>query len=648
MLFLEATRDIGNSLRVSVKRPFDPISSYAEVEVDMARIDAYGADVVNTLNRVNRLGIGGPEVMENIQQIGRQLSDELLPPGIRQTLRRATDRHLLCCLDDRTAHIPWELLCLDEGFLCERFALGRSVQTRRDVFHDTARSLGATVKLWIVADPKGDLASARSEGLSICDDIDQMNGQEPEIDAFVESAISVERLKKQIRSYDVVHFAGHAVYKADDPGKSGWELMDGHFRACDVKKMAGGGAMPALVFSNACQSARTGEWAAKGDRPNDSFGLANAFMMAGVNHYIGAAWEIMDAPSGRFARQFYRHLFSGETVGEAMKFARKRLLAEGSDACWASYVLYGDPSARYFGNREAKTGASSAVELGASFQKEKTRSHGPGNLVETVPPDPKKRPPGLRLLVALLAMGLLAAMGWFASDTWKESLKDSWTSRPLSVAVVFDPAGNNSEKDRVLRAALESELLSQPRFQLVDRMSLETILAELKLNQSQWMDPERGIEPGLLPADLFLFVQVNDSDPRPLVLMQLKDTRNGQVVDVFNEAVQEKGGLLSQKDLLSRALLRKLTRLYPLRGKIKGMTETNAKIAIQLNVGADVGVLPGQWFQGVETDLKLKVVSVERKSSLAFVESGEAKVGTRVELEHPKKCPIERSSNPLS
>ena len=114
--------------------------------------------------------------------------------------------------------------------------------------------------------------------------------------------------------------------------------------------------MPALVFSNACQSARTNRWNHSVEHSGDaSFGLANAFMLAGVRHCIGSSWEIKDEPSRNFACLFYEHLVSGKTVGEAVHQARLDLMKKdqsGSDISWASYVLYGDPTFSYFGQSE--------------------------------------------------------------------------------------------------------------------------------------------------------------------------------------------------------------------------------------------------------------------------------------------------------
>jgi hypothetical protein len=104
--------------------------------------------------------------------------------------------------------------------------------------------------------------------------------------------------------------------------------------------------MPSLVFSNACQSGHTGEWRIGEEYEQEIYGLANAYLLAGVQHYIGTFWEILDEPSGYFAKRFYSFLAQGVKVGEAVRRARLELIdAYGEETIvWATYMLYGDPS----------------------------------------------------------------------------------------------------------------------------------------------------------------------------------------------------------------------------------------------------------------------------------------------------------------
>jgi hypothetical protein len=158
------------------------------------------------------------------------------------------------------------------------------------------------------------------------------------------SAKSVDFVRKVVKDFDIVHYAGHADYVKGDPESSGWHLSDGKLTARDVAALAGGRPMPLLVFSNGCQSSHEATW--RGDDPGRVFGLANAFLLSGVKYYVGTQWEVVDAHSHAFARSFYAELARGRSVGNAMRRAREAaIVAEGEGALgWAGYVLYGDPS----------------------------------------------------------------------------------------------------------------------------------------------------------------------------------------------------------------------------------------------------------------------------------------------------------------
>jgi len=209
----------------------------------------------------------------------------------------------------------------------------------------------------ILADPKGDLKGAYSEGIGIRDNIALQKGL---IHAeFKSDNIDPDYVRRTIGNYDIVHFAGHFDYNPETPEECGWRLSNGCFKASEVKKMAGDATMPSLIFSNSCQSARTGEWTIGENYQDDIFGLANAFVLSGVKHYMGTSWEILDEAGKSFAQDFYHHLLSGTSIGESIRKARVNLIdGYGEDTIvWASYVLYGDPSTCYAGRLKDSDGS---------------------------------------------------------------------------------------------------------------------------------------------------------------------------------------------------------------------------------------------------------------------------------------------------
>ena len=181
----------------------------------------------------------------------------------------------------------------------------------------------------------------RAEGEAIIDELEKHATVKARLSTAPDRAFALRYLK----DYDVVHFAGHADYVAAEPGKSGWTLADGKLAADEIVTLGGGRPMPMIVFGNACQSGHTAAW--DGDT-TAVFGLANAFLTAGVRHYIGTQWEVVDGQSALFAGEFYRHLTDGKAIGAAVRHARAAVVERAGETAlaWASYVLYGDPDVR--------------------------------------------------------------------------------------------------------------------------------------------------------------------------------------------------------------------------------------------------------------------------------------------------------------
>jgi len=335
------------------------IQHYEETDVSMSWVKTRCHEMVEALNKVNRRGLISREVLMRLREIGQIFSDELFTLHVKETIKKSSADHMILNLDDQLVHVPWELLFDGQQFLCQRFSMGRLVRTRQTVGDRRTRMLAQPLKMLVLADPSGDLEGAHSECTRIRDLMDRKKDL---VNATLRAGnITPEFIRKKIRNFDLVHFAGHADYDSQKPGEGGWRLTGGSLKAEDITRMTGTGALPALVFSNACQSARTEEWGVRESFQDEIFGLANAFLLAGVKHFVGTFWEIMDEPSSRFATEFYQCFMSGMTMGEAVCKARHALINEYGEEniVWASYILYGDPTSNY---REQIMGAGPRKE----------------------------------------------------------------------------------------------------------------------------------------------------------------------------------------------------------------------------------------------------------------------------------------------
>jgi tetratricopeptide (TPR) repeat protein len=185
-------------------------------------------------------------------------------------------------------------------------------------------------------------------------------------------------MNASLGQYDVMHYAGHADYDLEDPANSGWRLADGKLTARQVMQAGASGSMPALLFCNACQSGQTEAWRLRPEAEQGIYGLANAFLLAGAQHYIGTIWELPDQPGANFAVEFYRALAQGVGIGEALRQARLALVERHGEEhiVWSGYVLYGDPTVRYLQAAKDASQAMDEIETGEpALRGETSRLH---------------------------------------------------------------------------------------------------------------------------------------------------------------------------------------------------------------------------------------------------------------------------------
>lgn len=652
-IYLEAARE-KNRLKIGIHRPKDVIWHYEDLPASMDKIRKTTVSMVETLNSASRNGRGGPQEFEKLKAVGRMLGDELLPLDIKEKLRKSDAEYLVLKLDDRLVHIPWELLCVDEEFLCQRFNMGRLVKTRQKIAESSERTLGTPLNMWILANPRGDLDIAGSEGLDIFQNMARLNQENEIVEPCLDAEITPDEVKERIKNYDLVHFAGHADYNDQENkgfGQTGWRLAGGNFTVRDIDKMASSSPMPMVIFSNACQSARTEPWDQKENTDEGSFGLANAFLRAGVKHYVGTFWEIMDEPSSHFAHEFYRLLGSGYPMGKAVREARCNLLDQyGPDTCWASYILYGDPRVGYFaGNKTPQR----ITEPEPAISRTPTR----GTLFNYTLNSAKFKEIrtwlAVSLLVILIVCGIVVGnhiidkvsldqkivIQQILTDQaenkqkqtdalFRELMKitpvEEDNSDALTMAMIFDSqiSLSNKKNENLAAFAIQGELIEKSRFKILERKSFDKVIQELI-----WSNPDRS---EMLMPKLLLFIEVYEDDDQGLVLMRLVDKKRGTVVDNLYEELDPDRPVLAQKKDLSENLLKKLAQLYPLRGQISEIGDNNEAI---LNIGDDAGVRMGQWFKVIGKDMFLKVISVESGESAAMAMKGKVPLEKGWEVE---------------
>lgn len=601
-LYMEAAFE-RERLKIGVYTPADVIWRYEESETRIDQINERCKGIIEALNRTSRNGGGGPRAVDRLFAAGRLLGDELLPKSVKDALSETEVDYLILRLDDRLVQIPWELIVVADTFLCLRFNMGRLVKTRQPVSKSGDRSLSRPLKVWILANPKGDLEDAGCEGLQLFQGMAKINDDDEVVSPALDTEVSVDVVRERLKGFDFVHFAGHVDYDTKLCTETGWRLSDGHFTVRDIDRMAGGTPMPALIFSNACQSARNEDWGAVSIPENSSVGMTNAFLRSGVRHYVGATWEILDEPGSRFAQEFYNLLSEGKSTGEALRKTRENLTeSSGPDICWNSYVLYGDPRVRYFrdsGQPSPRVEAPPAaarqgpVTRGGIFDfslnSQKLTELKPWLSGVTV----------LSILIAVVLFGVFTHRWLTVAEKRARSAADAkirqllveradrQTQRidrlfdklaklveplpettPLAeenpaIAAVFDTGTIHGYRDQMILHAVQDQILGAGnRFRLLEAESFDIVLAEL-IRKIELTPPDKRTRPRLRTPEYSLILASHDDreNNRTVVLMRLVENDSRRIVETLFYELEGDKRILDQKTELAGELLKRLAGL---------------------------------------------------------------------------------------
>jgi len=317
-----------------------------------------GASIDITHDRFERLlddisGNGAFSSLDDARDFGGEMRKVLLPPEILQSLEENLgDKRLVVVHKQEGSRVPWELLMLpNRSFPALRGGLSRVyssafVKTPTKWKGSSGRK---KMRILIISNPTADLDGAAAETKALTEmlaarrDVEYVILEEGEATKakIIELMGSGATLDEP--GFDIVHYAGHADHdelQAENGGliAANYEIITGH----DIQNLP---VIPPLVFFNACQSARV-----RGEPPKKlvpkrvlerSVSLAEAFLEGGVRSFVGTYWPVGDKPAELFADTFYKALFDGETLGDALVRSRNVVHDDG-DADWADYMHFGD------------------------------------------------------------------------------------------------------------------------------------------------------------------------------------------------------------------------------------------------------------------------------------------------------------------
>lgn len=347
---------------------------------------------------------------------GRYMENILLPADLRPVF--LTNAPVVMTLDSTTARIHWEMIAQPDltgsANLSDMTVAPLTSDNQLDSFLGTGRGFTRQLRsafapppeppppprrilrVLVVADPWAErpLPGARQEGEEVANLFEAFNTVWSQTQHRVEvvrligpeAATRNEVLYHLTRRgpYDILHYAGHCMYDAQEPSSSGWLFTGGaRLSANELNRID---RIPKFVFSNACESGITPDrnWAVLGERTSElAPSFAESFFARGVANFVCTAWYVNDAAARELALKLYAGLLGisipapGGQYGQqsplrmhvAMREARRAIaiLPYGAST-WGAYQHYGNPYLQFFDTEslEGKSPTSSGTENGSA------------------------------------------------------------------------------------------------------------------------------------------------------------------------------------------------------------------------------------------------------------------------------------------
>ncbi len=157
----------------------------------------------------------------------------------------------------------------------------------------------------------------------------------------LEDQARIDIVREYAPTAQLMHFATHGEFRADNPLFSGMLLADGWLTALDIYNMR---FSASLVTLSACSSGQ--KLIGGGD---ELLGLSRSFLYAGAASLLLSYWQLPDDRAEEFITLFYQGLASGLSKAAALRKAQLDFLYRDNHILykhpytWASFFLMGDP-----------------------------------------------------------------------------------------------------------------------------------------------------------------------------------------------------------------------------------------------------------------------------------------------------------------
>lgn len=312
---------------------------------------------------------------QDLTKISDLVSGLIAAPIGRELLEPENLASRLEVQDDRiTAAVPWECMRLDnnapekaESYPALRTGLSRGfviksgtqvLRPRTD--QENLKTEDGNLRVLLVIDPTADLPGTKEEGRALHAALLKAGITVLPLNGLQVTVSGLQEILNRERPH-ILHYAGHSGYNPDQAASAnagGLLMSDGsYFTGEQVLALDW---TPRIVVFNSCESATI--LRRRGTQPQDrreeegdlrtnrhlaakgTISIAEAFLTAGVEHFIGTFWPVQDSAARIFGETLYEQITQTRSIGDSIRQARIRLF-DSHLPDWGNYIHYGDPEA---------------------------------------------------------------------------------------------------------------------------------------------------------------------------------------------------------------------------------------------------------------------------------------------------------------
>ena len=154
-------------------------------------------------------------------------------------------------------------------------------------------------------------------------------------DPILEEEATIENVKKNAKSSDLMHFACHGIFDSKDPLKSGLKLYDGVLTAKYILENIKFKAE--LITLSSCDTGKNRIYL--GD---EFIGLTRSLLYAGTASIIASLWPVYSEPTQKLMISFYKNLKKGKSKLVSLQISQKEMIRDNfSFYFYAPFILIG-------------------------------------------------------------------------------------------------------------------------------------------------------------------------------------------------------------------------------------------------------------------------------------------------------------------